>query len=78
MVEMSEKDALKGILNMIPMQEMKGLQDGMKTLSLILSLLPPIEVREVQRKEIDPKTKAETMKKYVAIYIEKPQKEAKP
>ena len=71
---MSEKDALKGLLGMIPVQEMKAMQDMITKASLILSLLPPIEVREVQRKEIDPKTKAETVKKYVAIYIEKPEK----
>jgi hypothetical protein len=75
---MNEKEALKGLFDMIPMQDMRGLQEIIKTMTLLSSLLPPIEVREVQRKEIDPKTKAETVKKYVAIYIEKPQKEAKP
>lgn len=75
-----KEDALKQLFGAMPtMQEMKALESGMKSLTLLFSLLPPMEIKEVERKIYDPKdkTKVLAVKKYVAIYIEKPEK-AKP
>lgn len=54
------------------------LGEAMKPLMAILSVLPPIEVKQVKREVKDKDGKVIGVKEYVAIYIEKPQKEAKP
>lgn len=58
--------------------DMKQMMDAMKPLTLLLSVLPKIEVKEVERKTLDPKdkTKVLSVKKYICIYIEKPEKKA--
>jgi hypothetical protein len=59
-------------------EDMKQVIEAMKPLTLLLSVFPSIEVKEVERKTLDPKdkTKVLAVKKFVVIYIEKPQKKA--
>ena len=57
---------------------MMAMQDTMQKISILMSLLPPIEIKDnYERRFPNPKDPAKPIvKKYVAIFFEKP--EAKP
>ena len=59
------------------MTNLAQIADAMKPLMALLSVLPPIEVKQVKRDIKDEDGHIINTKEYVVIYIEKPQK-AKP
>jgi hypothetical protein len=72
---LSVTDKLKEAMNKIPVAEMQKIQKAMNTIGLLLSLMPDMEIKEVNRtfKNKDP-AKPDVVKPYIVIYIAKPQK----
>lgn len=68
-------DKVKEALSKIPVAEMQKMQKAMNAIGLLFSLLPDMEIKEVDRKFTNPKDpKNPIIKPSIVIYIEKPKK----
>lgn len=66
---------LKEAMGKIPVAEMQKMQKAMNAIGLLFSLLPDMEIKEIDRTFKNPKDPAKPIvKQYIAIYIEKPKK----
>lgn len=73
-MEDGKTKALKDLMGSLKPAEMQKVNDVMQTIGAIMEILPPVEIkRDYKRSFIDEKGD-KTVKEYIAIFIEKPQK----
>jgi hypothetical protein len=75
-MDMTEKVA-QAMAEKLNFRQMEKVQKAMEGLGLLFSLLPEMEIKDIERTFKNPKDPAKPIvKQYVAIYIEKPEKKA--
>lgn len=61
---------------MPPLADLQRMGKVFETIGLLTEILPPIEIKTVKRKVID-KDGNETLKEFIAIFIERPKRQEK-